>query len=103
MAVAWDGEGIHATHEEIMKWIDWYNYRIKGRGANDGQANAICAQIVDFLSSGEDYAKASANAGPKCPACNGRGVSGLVLIGATKPQPCSACEGSGVFKLRVAE
>ena len=88
----WDHEGIQLTHAEALEWVNWFVLDCTRRGMPPADSTMAGTLLCDFLGSGKQYL----SAGKKCRKCHGRGHSNLIVLGATKPQPCDACEGSGM-------
>lgn len=88
---------LSATHEEILKWVEWFLLEQTRRGLPKDQKDQAGFIIMAFLDSGEHYLKTKDMAIKNCPACQGRGHSNLFVIGAKEPSKCGTCGGSGIM------
>lgn len=95
-----DADSLEAKHSEIVEWIEWFMLHQAKRGAGKEQKEFMSGVLYAFMDSGAAFASGG-QAQVKCPRCQGRGNTGLMLIGATEPALCSNCEGTGFIQAGV--
>lgn len=92
-----DKDGIEATHDEILEWIDWHIAMCIKQKMPRPLAAQVGKVLTDFFALGAGYHAFITGAGIPCPKCQGRGHNNLILAGEGAPGACDNCEGRGII------
>jgi hypothetical protein len=93
--VRFDEKEMLLTHEEALKWVEWFLLEQTRRGLPKDQKDHAGFIIMAFLESGPTFIATNGGGFVNCPKCQGRGHSNLFKLGEAKPSPCENCKGTG--------